>query len=79
MSSSDVNIKPVIDVLVMGAIALAIAVIVNTKVGAVTFIAMMLNIFGIPLLFLDLPHWVIYVIVVVWVSDLYAEYKRMNG
>ena len=76
--SREVN-RIIIDMVVIGVIALAIAVAVNIKVGAIAFIAMALNIFGIPLLFLGLPYWVIYVIIIEWLIDIYKESKRING
>ena len=76
--SREVN-RIIIDMIVIGVIALAIAVAVNIKVGAIAFIAMALNIFGIPLLFLGLPYWVIYVIIIEWLIDIYKESKRING
>jgi len=66
----------VIDLLTKMAISIAIAYVAGTKVAAIAFIAMILNIFGIPLLFLGLPYWVIYVVVVIWVVDIYTGLER---
>ena len=66
----------VIDLLTKVAISIAIAYVAGAKVAAIAFIAMILNIFGIPLLFLGLPYWVIYVVVITWVLDICTELVR---
>ena len=71
-----VTLDNVADFVTKAVISIAIAYVAGAKVAAIAFIAMILNIFGIPLLFLGLPYWVIYVVVVIWVVDIYTGLER---
>ena len=47
------------------------------EVAGIFFLAVLLNVLGIPLLFVyPLPWWVIYIIVVWWLLDLLIHSKR---
>ena len=51
----------------------------NPVIAGISFLAIMLNIFGIPLLFVHpLPWWIIYVIVIWWIWDIF-DYDYIKG
>ena len=61
-------------------IAFSIYLITNsTKIAGVSLLTSLLNIFGIPILFITrLPVWVIYVIVLGWCLDLISWNKEVD-